>query len=47
MKCLIQDLVTWNESKLTDPSTAKGVAAELAACIGLDMVRQTILEFSA
>ena len=26
-------------------STVKGIAAELAACMGLDMVEQTVFEF--
>ena len=40
-----QDLVGWYESDASDASTIKGIAAELAACIGPDLVKRTMLEF--
>ena len=31
---------------MSDPHTIKGIAAELAACIGPDMVEKALLSFS-
>jgi DhnA family fructose-bisphosphate aldolase class Ia len=42
---MIQDLVSWDGSDVADSQTIKGLAAELAACIGPDLVKQTMLEF--
>ena len=41
----IQDLVSWDESNMSDSDTIKGIAAELAACIGPDLVSKTLLAF--
>ncbi len=42
---MIQDLVSWDGSDMADSRTIKGLAAELAACIGPDLVERTMLEF--
>ena len=39
-----QDLISWDKSDVADPCSIKGLAAELAACIGPDLVRRTMLE---
>ena len=31
---------------MTDPHTLKGIAAELAACIGPEMVKKTVIDWS-
>ncbi|KAL2040979.1 hypothetical protein N7G274_006437 [Stereocaulon virgatum] len=41
----MEDLVSWDEHDLSEPRSLKGVVAELAACIGPQMVRSTILNF--
>ena len=40
-----QDLVSWDEHDISEPESLKGIVAELAACIGPGLVRNTILSF--
>ncbi|KAL9104188.1 MAG: hypothetical protein Q9163_000840 [Psora crenata] len=42
----LEDLVGWEESSMTDSDTIKGIAAELSACIGPDLVAKTLLVFN-
>jgi len=37
--------VSWDEDNISEPGTIKCIAAELAACIGLDLVKETALSF--
>ncbi|KAL9127097.1 MAG: hypothetical protein Q9217_003972, partial [Psora testacea] len=39
----LEDLTGWEESSMSDSDTIKGIAAELAACIGPDLVAKTLL----
>ncbi|CAF9910945.1 MAG: Arginyl-tRNA--protein transferase 1 [Alectoria fallacina] len=41
----LENLVGWDESEMSDSSSIKGIAAELAACIGPDLVQKTALHF--
>ena len=41
-----QDLVGWEEDEISEPMTIKCIAAELAACIGPNLVEKTALTFS-
>jgi len=36
--------VGWKEGSFTDKHSIKGVVAELAACVGLDVAREMIVE---
>ena len=38
-----QDLRSWAEDDFYDSNSVKGLTAELAACIGPDMVEQTMI----
>ena len=40
-----QRLAGWEESEISDSSSIKGIAAELAACIGPELVNTTALFF--
>ena len=41
----LQDLGDWEETEVTERHTVKGVAAELAATIGPQLVRETAIEW--
>lgn len=41
----LENLAGWDESEMTDSSSIKGIAAELAACIGPELVQKTALHF--
>lgn len=41
----LQDLVVWDDSDLSDSDTIKGITAELASCIGPELVKETTLKF--
>lgn len=40
-----QDLLSWDDDSEIESGTLKGIVAELAACIGPDLVRETVLKF--
>lgn len=42
----MKDLVSWDEDEITEPMTLKCIAAELAACIGPELVQRTALKFN-
>ncbi|KAL9640229.1 MAG: hypothetical protein Q9164_000416 [Protoblastenia rupestris] len=42
----LEDLVSWDKDSMSDSDTIKGIAAELAACIGPDLVAKTFLKFN-
>lgn len=41
----LKNLAGWDESQTSDSSSIKGIAAELAACIGPELVQKTALHF--
>ena len=41
---LDQDLQCWEESKITDPTSIKGMAAELAAIIGPKVMENSAMQ---
>ena len=41
----LEDLAGWGESELSDSCSIKGIAAELAACIGPELITRTALHF--
>ena len=41
----LEDLASWGESELSDSWSIKGIAAELAACIGPELIPKTALHF--
>ena len=43
--CVEQNLSGWDESEISDTWSIKGIAAELAACIGPELVKKTALHF--
>ncbi|CAF9927096.1 MAG: Arginyl-tRNA--protein transferase 1 [Heterodermia speciosa] len=46
MEVQLQDLVGWDESEMWDSHSWKGMAAQLAALLGPELVRETIITFS-
>ena len=40
-----KDLITWDEDDISDPRSIKGIAAELAALFGPNLVQDTVLSF--
>lgn len=43
---VLENLVGWEESEMTDPDTVKGTVAEFAACIGPELVEETGIKFA-
>ena len=41
----LEDLAGWEESEMSDSWSIKGIAAELAACIGPELIPKTALHF--
>ncbi|KAK4695514.1 hypothetical protein P7C71_g2247, partial [Lecanoromycetidae sp. Uapishka_2] len=41
----LEDLVSWDDGEI-ESGTLKGIVAELAACIGPNLVKETILNFN-
>ena len=41
----LEDLAGWEESEMSDSWSIKGIAAELAACIGPKLIPKTALNF--
>lgn len=42
---VLENLVGWEGSEMTDPHTIKGTVAEFAACIGPELVKETCIKF--
>lgn len=42
----MEDIVSWNQGDELDPTSIKGVVAELAACLGPDLAETVIVDFS-
>ncbi|MCJ1351836.1 MAG: Arginyl-tRNA--protein transferase 1 [Icmadophila ericetorum] len=41
----LSDLADWDTTEVTDPFSIKGIAAELAACIGSEVIKESVIEW--
>ena len=41
----LENLVGWEDSEITDTFSIKGLVAEFAACVGLELVRETCIKW--